>query len=168
LKQHCIRAAKALLFVLLLASTLPFITAGCGADTTRADEGFRDWQDVEFSEETVNREYEERALDLELRTEDEKRDEILKEYEGRLIAARAEEERLVSKLADIRDIEALSELSEELRADYTALAAETEAEIAALRDEIDRIEKDAENISAINEPPEEESWEFEESEEFER
>jgi hypothetical protein len=151
----------------MLAAALPFLAAGCVADTAGADEGFTEWQNVEFSEETQNREEYESAFESELATESEKTAEILKEYERRLAAAGEEEARLVAKLADIRGTEALTELSEELRAVYGALAAETEEELAALRDEESRIREDAERIRALNGPPEEEFEEFEEIDEYE-
>jgi hypothetical protein len=142
MKLPCKGAAKALLFVIMLAAAFPF-SAGCGADSARAGEGFTDWQSVEFSEETLNREDAERAMDSELLTEEEKREALLKEYERRLVSAREEEARLVTKLADIRGIEALPELSEDLRRDYTAMAAETEKEIETLRDEIELLEENS-------------------------
>jgi predicted nucleic acid-binding Zn-ribbon protein len=146
-----VRAGKQVL--LLALAVLAALIQGCGADT--AGEGFAAWRDIEFSEETLLREEAERATEEALLTDEEKREETLKEYEKRLAAAREEEARLVSKLADIRGTEALPELSEELRESYAALAALTEKETEAVREEIKRLTEDAERVRASGEVPEE-------------
>jgi hypothetical protein len=129
------------------------LLAGCDAGATSPDDTFKDWSDFSLSEESEARLEEEERVSEESKTDEEKQDELLAWYEENLTAAREEEQRLLKKLQDIREIAALPELDEARRARYIELAAETEAEITACKEEQARVEANIEAIHTSRMPP---------------
>jgi hypothetical protein len=109
----------------LLCAALWFCAflGACGATAAAApaDDGYGDWGEVVFSEETEARAAVSRAIS-----------EAPGVSEERIAGLIAEEAKLAAKLAELREIEGLPELDEKLRETYTALAEETEKEIEAL------------------------------------
>jgi hypothetical protein len=142
------RKIAAFLPLIFLLAAFP----ACEAEAP-SEEAYKDWGEVELSEETVKRGEEERILHESSRTEEEKQDEALSWYVEKLEAAREEEQRLSEQLKAIEEIEGLSELSGELRAKYTALEVETRDAIAVCREEQRQWEAEKERIEATRQPP---------------